>query len=160
MENKISKLYFLLSIMVNGLPSSIIYLYEPDFEKIIKKEDEEKIIYIEPNNSWYTIIEKRYKRDIGQFIQEGLKKEYIGKCLEIYAKILFYYIKNTRKKVCFPDSNIHYHFNSYNNKGIWKTFDNNIYELYFLKEDKSNEYNNILEKDFALENIEKHTEKI
>ena len=160
MENKISKLYFLLSIMVNGLPSSIIYLYEPDFEKIIKKEDEEKIIYIEPNNSWYTIIEKRYKRDIGQFIQEGLKKEYIGKCLEIYAKILFYYIKNTRKKVCFPDSNIHYHFNSYNNKGIWKTFDNNIYELYFLKEDKSNEYNNILEKDFALENIEKHTENI
>ena len=160
MEKKISKIYFLLSIMVNGLPSSFIYLYEPDFQKIIKKEDEEKIIYIEPNNNWYTIIEKRYKRDIGQLIQDGLKKEYIGKCLEIYAKILFYYIKYTRKKVCFPDSNIHYHFNSYNNKGIWKTFDNNIYEFYFLREDKSNEYNTIFENDFVLENIEKHTENI
>ena len=157
MENQISKIYYLLTIMVNGLPASMIYLYEPDFKKIIRKEDEEKLIYIEPNNNWYTIIEKRYKKYMVQYIQEGLKKEYICKCLEIYAKLLFFYIEKTRKKVCFPDCNIHYNFNSYNNKGIWKTFDNNIYELYFLKEDKSNTYNNILENDFILE---KHADNI
>ena len=88
---------------------------------------------------------------------ESKRKECICKCLEIYAKLLFYYIKKTRENICFPDSNVHYHFNSYNNKGIWKTFDLNNYELCFIKDDKSNDYNNIIDNDFLLE---KHTENI
>ena len=157
MEKDISKIYFLLSVMTHGFPSSMLNLYEPDFKKIIKKEDEENIIYKEPNNNWYIIIENRYKKEICETITEDKRKECVCKCLEIYAQLLFYYIKKTRNKVCFPDCNIHYHFNSYNNKSFWKTFDIEIYKQYFLVEDKSNEYDNILEKDFILD---KHTENI
>ena len=157
MEKDISKIYFVLSFMPYGLPSSIFKLYSPDFQKIINEEDEEKLISINPNNNWYTIIEKRYKREIFDLMPESKRKECICKCLEIYAKLLFYFIKKTREKICFPDSNVHYHFNSYNNKGIWKTFDLNNYELCFIKDDKSNDYNNIIDNDFLLE---KHTENI
>ena len=157
MEKNICKIYFLLSIMPFGFPSSMLSLYEPDFKRIIKKEDDENIIYKEPNNNWYNIIERRYKKEICEIISEEKRKECICKCLEIYAKLLFYYIEDTRNSVCFPDSDIHYQFNSYNNKGIWKTFDFKIYEFYFLREDNSKEYNQIIEKDFILE---KHTENI
>ena len=77
----------------------------------------------------------------------------------IYAQLLYYYIKKVREDIYPHDGKIHYNFNSYNNKGIWKSFDYDIYTLYFLKEDKSNIYNNIIEnkKDF---NIRKHAENI
>ena len=156
LEKDISKIYCLLSLMSFGLPESMLSLFEPNFKIIIKKEDEEKLIYQEPNYNWYTIIDKKYKKDISEVMQDK-KKECICKCLEIYAKLLFYYIQKTKKYICHPDSNIHYNFNSYSDKGIWRTFDFKIYEYYFLKEDKSKDYKNILEKDFVLE---KHSENI
>ena len=156
MEKDICKIYFLLSIMPNGLPSSMIKLYEPNFEKLEQTEDDKKLIFKEPSNNWY-LIENFYKMSICQLISEDKRKECIYKCLEIYSKLLFYYIKRTKKKVCYPDANIHYNFNSYNDKGLWKTFDIKIYEYYFLRYDKSNEYNNILDKDFI---PEKHKENI
>ena len=157
MQKNISQIYFLLSIMSSGLPSSMLNLYEPDFKSIIADEDDENIIYKEPNYFWFTIIQRRYKKVICEIISEEKRKDCVCKCLEIYAKLLFYYIQSTRNNICFPDCNIHYQFNSYNDKGIWRAFDFNIYEFYFLREDKSKEYKAIIEKDFILE---RHTENI
>ena len=158
MQKEISEIYFLLSIMPSGLPSSMLNLYEPDFKRIIVEEDEENIIYEERNNNWYTIIEKKCKKIICEIISEEKRMNCVCKFLKIYAKLLFYYIQNTRNSICFPDCNVHYQFNSYNGKGIWKAFDSEIYEFYFLKEDNiSKEYYSIIEKDFILE---RHTENI
>ena len=44
MEKDISKIYFYLSAMIYGLPSSMLKLFEPDYKKIIKKEDELNLI--------------------------------------------------------------------------------------------------------------------
>ena len=156
LDKDISKIYCLLSIMSFGLPESILKLFEPNFKKIIHEEDEENLILNEPNYNWYTILESRYKKEIIE-ITDDKKKECINKCLEIYAQLLFYFIKKTREDICFPDSNIHYNFNSYNNKGIWKSFDYKMYQLLFLKEDKSKIYNSIIENDFI---FERHVENI
>ena len=156
LDKDISRIYCLLSIMSFGLPESMLKLFEPNFKEIINEEDEENLIANEPNYNWYTIIENRYKKEIFE-ITDDKKKECIIKCLEIYAQLLFYFIKKTREEIYSHDSNIHYNFNSYNNKGIWKSFDYKIYELYFLTEDKSKVYNNIIEKDFILE---RHSENI
>ena len=85
-EKDISKIYFYLSIMTYGLPPSMLKLFEPDYNKIINKKDEEHLINKE---DWFTI--RRYKKQICEFIIEIEKreyKEYICKCLEIYAKLL------------------------------------------------------------------------
>ena len=155
-SKEISKIYCLLSLLNNGLPESMLILYEPNFKKIIKNEDEEHLIHNEPNYLWLTIIDKRNKKDISELL-ENKKKECICKCLEIYAKLLFYYIKKTKSEICYPDNNIHYNFNSYNNKGIWKTFDLRIYELFFLTDNNSVKYNYIIDNDFILE---RHTDNI
>ena len=155
-QKEILKLYYLLSIMHYGLPESMINLYNPSFRKIIREQDEESLIYIEPNNKWYYILEERYKKDICDFVENEKKEDCISICLKIYSKLLFYYIGENGSKVCFPDSDIHYNFNSYNNKGIWKTIDYEIYEKLFLKDDilVKEEYTFILNNDFDLE---KHT---
>jgi hypothetical protein len=64
--------------------------------------------------------------------------------------------------VCFPDSNIHYNFNSYNNKGLWKTFDTEIYQICFEKKRNkiNNDYIDILDKDSNIKLLEKHKENI
>ena len=156
---EIMKLYYFLSIMNYGLPESMLNLYDPNFRAIIRQEDEEHLIYIEPNNKWYTIIDNGYKNYICDFLENEKKEDCIKKCLKIYTKLLFYKIRNTSNEVCFPDSEIHYNFNSYNNKGIWKTFDYEIYESFFLKDNEpiEVEYAYITNNDF---DIEKHTVNI
>ena len=155
LDKDISKIYCLLSLMSFGLPESLLKIFEPNYKNIIDEEDEENLIVNEPNYKWYTILES-YKKEIF-VITDDKKKECISKCLEIYAQLLFYFIKKTKEDICFPDSNIHYNFNSYNNKGIWKSFEYKIYQLLFLTEDKSKIYNNIIENDFILE---RHAENI
>ena len=156
LDKDIANIYCLLSIMSFGFPESMLKLFEPNYKNIINEEDEKNLIINEPNYNWYTILESRYKKEIFE-ITEDKKKDCIIKCFEIYAQLLFYFIKKTREDICFPDSNIHYNFNSYNNKGIWKSFDYEVYQLLFLTEDKSKVYNNIIENDFILE---RHAENI
>ena len=158
-QKEILKLYYLLSIMNYGLPESMINLFNPSFRKIILEQDEERLIYIEQDSKWYIILENRYKKDICDLVENEKKEDCISICLKIYSKLLFYYIRENGSKVCFPDSDIHYNFNSYNNKGIWKTFDYEIYEKFFLKDDDlvKEEYTYILNNDFDLE---KHTGNI
>jgi len=141
LENEtISKIYFLLSIVQNGLPLSIIKLYESNFESIKEKEDENKLIFKEADNNWYTIEEFR-KINFIRLMPEDKRKIYIHKILKIYCRLLFYFINKSRRDICFSGSNIHYNFNSYSNKGLWKTFDTLTYNLCFGKKD--NIINNI-----------------
>ena len=162
-EKDISKIYILLSILPYGLPSSIINIYEPNYKNIIKNEDEINIIYEEPDNNWYKIVNKIYRKEIYDLMPNDRKQECVTKCLKIYSLLLFYYIQNTRNNIFMSDCEIHYNFNSYNNKGIWKSFDEKIYDLYFIKNNQSNIYKNILENDFIIEKdtiLENHTENI
>ena len=161
MEKNISKIYFLLSIVKNGLPLSIIKLYEPQFERIKEKEDENNLIFTDIDNNWY-IIEEFRKINIIRLMPEDKRKIYIRKILKIYSRSLFYYINKNWKSVCFPDSNIHYNFNSYNNKGLWKTFDTEIYQICFEKKRNkiNNDYIDILDKDSNIKLLEKHKENI
>ena len=157
----ILKIYFLLSIVQNGLPLSIIKLYEPKFEKIKEKEDENKLIFTEEDNNWY-IIKEFHKINIIRLMPEDQRKIYIHIFLNIYSRFLFYFINKNRENVCFPDSNIHYNFNSYNNKGFWKTFDTKIYQKCFEKKrnKNKNDYIDILDKDFNIKLLELHKENI
>ena len=161
MEKNISKIYFLLSIVQNGLPLSIIELYEPKFKSIKENEDENNLILTEADNNWY-MIEESYKINIIKLMLENKRKNYISKILKIYSRELFCFINKNRMNVCFPDSNIHYNFNSYNNKGMWKSFDNEIYKLCFEnKIDKINTiYKDKLDKDFNIKLLDKHKENI
>ena len=152
MEKDICTIYFLLSILPNGLPLPMLNLCEKDSEKIIKNLDEKKLIYKEPKTNWYK-IKNIYKRLINDLMPEEKGKECICKCFEIYSKLFFYYIESTRQKVCFPDCDIHYQFNSYNDKGLWKTFDLDIFNFYFSKNKEEYDiYKNIIKDDFFIDN--------
>ena len=158
MENmNISKIYYLLSIMPSGLPESLLKLIYPNYEEFMKEEDVTKtLIYTDPNDNWKYI--KEYKRNITNFFyckeKDQIRQECISNCLKVYAKLLFYYIEKNRQKICFPDNNIHYLFNSYNDTGIWKTFDLPIYNYCFYFENDKNIYDNILKDKFILERHE------
>lgn len=157
MEKSVSKIYYLLSIMKEGLPNSIIKLIFRDYEEVLEEEDRNNtLIYQDEEDNWYHIIQK-YKKDIDNYfiIKKKFKEECISNCLKVFARILFCYIEKNKQNICFPDGDIHYIFNSYNGNGIWKSFDDSIYQYCFLYEieteiDKE-EYNNILKNDFNLE---------
>ena len=157
MEKSFSKIYYLLSIMKEGLPNSIIKLIFRDYEEVMEEEDKNNtLIYQDEEDNWYHIIQK-YKKDIDNYfiIKKKFKEECISKCLKVFARMLFFYIEKNKQNICFPDGDIHYIFNSYNGNGIWKSFDDSIYQYCFLYEfeteiDKE-EYNNILQNDFNLE---------
>ena len=70
----------------------------------------------------------------------------------------FFFILKKIENICFPDNNIHYIFNSYNNRGIWKSFDIQLYEYCFYFEYSKNkkEYENVLNNDFDLEKYMKN----
>ena len=157
MEKSVSKIYYLLSIMKEGLPNSIIKLIFRDYEEAMEEEDKNNtLIYRDEEDNWYHIIQK-YKKDIDNYfiIKKKFKEECISNCLKVFARMLFFYIEKNKQNICFPDGDIHYIFNSYNGNGIWKSFDDSIYQYCFLYEieteiDKE-EYNNILQNDFNLE---------
>ena len=165
-KNKLLEYYFLLSIMPSGLPYSLIKLICPNIEKIMEEEDMN--MQYKDNENWFHIIENQ-KKIIFDFIKKNnnIIYECISNCLKVYARLLFFYIQKNKKDICFPDNNIHYIFNSFNGKGLWKTFNEEIYNLCFPynrnknenKENKEKEkeekeeitYNNILKDDLDLE---------
>ena len=157
MKSRISSIYYLLSIMYSGLPISIINLIFENLDielKLIKND----LFYITPEDEWYH-LNVNYRKKIHEYFNFKIndKKECISKCIKIYARLLYLYIEKTKKNTFFQDSNIHYVFNSYNSEGIWKTFDEALYEYCFLYEFDKNEYNIILKKKFI---INKHKDNI
>ena len=150
-----NKIYYLLSIMPSGLPDSFIKLFYKDYEKTIDIDDinNNNLIYKDPNDNWNYI--KENKEDV---YKDDKKKECISECIKNFAILLFYYIETNRNNICFPDNNIHYIFNSYNGKGIWKIFDfskknNNYFYIDYAKEE---EYIKILNYEFDLERIKEN----
>ena len=158
---------FLLCIMKSGLPYSIIKLIYPEPENFFEKDETYSYIY-QNNDGWYYIDEiskrKIFKDNPNQ---RNIKTKCIKKCLEVYSKLLFFFIQKKIRDICLPDNNIHYIFNSFNGKGIWKTFNEEYYikcfpynkisynEEQIQKEVK--QYKNILEDE---SDFEKHKENI
>ena len=155
----IYKIYFLLSFMPYGLPDSLIKLIFQDYDKIIAKEyKNNRLIFKDPDNNWNYLND--LKKEINDFFidKKDEKNEILSKCLEVFANLLFFYIKKNKNDICFPDNNIHYIFNSYNGKGIWKIFDfskknNNYFYIDYAKEE---EYIKILNYEFDLERIKEN----
>ena len=159
-NNNLIKILFLLSIMPSGIPYSLIKLIYPEIN-ILEEKDKINIFIYQDSKNWFH-ISKNSKKIIFKFENENfknIKEECISNCLKIYARLLFFYIQENRKDIYFPDNNIHYIFNSFNGKGLWKTFNEDIYKKCFPynNEEKDNQkkdiinYNNILKDDFDLE---------
>ena len=155
MKKKIFKLYYLLSIMKNGLPITIIKLFYSEIEDFIKEKD--KSLIYQDNDNWYK-INKNKQKEIAEYAKN--KQEYIESCLKIYARLLYFYIKKNREKILYSKTKVLYVFNSYNGKGIWRTFDEEKYKQCFpyenIKEEESKDikdYYNCIENDFDLDKI-------
>ena len=118
--------------MPSGLPNSLLKLLFPNYFKLMIEENRDiKLIYRDPNDNWNYLND--FRKEIRDYFKskDKEKKECISKCLKVYSNLLFYYIERNKKNILFPDSNIHYIFNSYNGTGIWKTFDIEKYEYCF-----------------------------
>ena len=142
---------FLLSKMPLGLPDCFVQL-------IFNKLFDEKLINIYKINTWNFIntdtifVDGKDNKDNTKIINyQNLKEysmEYMIKALKVYYKILYYYIEKDRIKIKYPDENIHFIFNSYNNEGIWKS---NIPDIRddFLNKINENEF---IDSDFNINN--------
>ena len=147
---------FLLSKMPSGLPDCFLQL-------IFNETFEDELISKYTMNNWNYLNsdifdELKKKEDNNQNNQiafevfEKYCMKYMLKALKLYAKLLYYYIEKDRNEIIYPDENIHFIFNSYNNEGIWKS---NIPKI---KDDDDNiNENEFIDKDFALKN---HRENI
>ena len=155
---------FLLSKMPSGLPDCFLQL-------IFKNNFEDELISKYTMNNWnyfntdINFNELKIKEEKEEPIKKDNKTnkqktfedfekycmEYMLKALKLYAKLLYYYIEKDRNEIIYPDENIHFLFNSYNNEGIWKS---NIPKI---KDDENINENEFLDKDF---NIQNHRENI
>ena len=155
---------FLLSKMPSGLPDCFLQL-------IFKNNFDDELISKYTMNNWnYFNTDINFEElEIKEEKQEPIKEdnktnkqitfedfekycmEYMLKALKLYAKLLYYYIEKDRNEIIYPDENIHFLFNSYNNEGIWKS---NIPKI---KDDENINENEFLDKDF---NIQNHRENI
>ena len=139
---------FLLSKMPLGLPDCFVYLiFKTNFNNnLIRKNTLNKWNYVNHD------IINQMNKNISNF--ETLKKnsiKYMLKALRLYCKILYFNIEKNRNKINYPDENIHFIFNSYNNEGIWKS---NIQNIDDKKDIDENEF---FKNDF---NIQNHAENI
>ena len=153
------KIYFLLSFMPSGLPDSLIKLIFQEYDKIIVEEDKNnRLIYKDPENNWNYLTDCKKEINLIFADKKDEKKELITNCLKIYANLLFFYIEKNKQNIHNPDNDIHFIFNSYNGKGIWKTFDNEMHKYCFseFSSKNKNEYEHIISYDFDLERHSKN----
>ena len=155
---KARNIIFLLYIMNKGLPKSVIILYEPNFEEIIKLKNSEK--YFCPGNHNYLKISKSeiHYDDISCKVTEQKRKELIEKCVEIFAKLLFHLLQKNRNNLdqnYLKPPDIEFYFNNFfENLEFWKTFNNLKYEECFKKDENSSAYEKIiLKNEINLEDI-------
>ena len=158
MESNAGKIIFLLTVMNKGLPSSVLELFEPEFENI-KKDNIARNFFYPSNhcNCWRIMKPKINMDDIKLLLQPDKMEEWIENCIEIFAKILVHFNlqkikKNQRYFGCL---NIEYFCNIFfENNGFWKTFNNDIYQECFMNDKHFDEYENIIKCDLIkLEDI-------
>ena len=151
MESAAGKIIFLLNIMSKGLPLSIIKLFEPEFENISKEKVAGKYFYKINRCNWRISKTKINIDDIIPYVQIDKRKQWIEKCLEIFSKILVHYYKKTitnKKQKLFKNINIEYYIEYFfDNRGFWKTFNRDIYEACFIKDENYDKYENIVKSD-------------
>ena len=156
-NKKITKIYYLLSLMPSGISYSLIRLIFNeiiDIGRLIEEEDKQNRFIYQDNDNWYHINKKNKDNNI----DDGTKEECITNCLKIYSRLLNFYIQNNQKDILFPDNNIHYIFNSFNGKGLWETLNEENKDSNKNEEQKKiKEYNYIISDDIDLE---KHKDNI
>ena len=155
LETKDGKLIFILYMMNKGLPSSVLKLFDPEFENIIQNE---KIFYQANQNIWKMTKSEINTDDINSYLELSKRKYLTEKCLEICTKLLFHFLlkmhKNFQKRY-FKILDIEYYYDYFfENKGFWKTFNDKIYEECFIKDENYSDYENIIKNsDINLEDI-------
>ena len=112
-------LYYLLLNMPSGLPDCFLELIFNNYDKI---DDDKNLITKSRKNNWNLIIKDK-------FFEENFKENkymekcyiYIFECLKLYCRLLNFFIQKNKEKINYRNGNIHYIFNSYNNRYIWKS---------------------------------------
>ena len=140
-------LYYLLINMPSGLPDCFLKLIFDNYGYII---DDKNLIIKSFENNWNLIDKNKISYEnlnANKNIEVCFK--YLFKTLKLYTKLLIYFIEKNKEKINNRNGNIHYIFNSYSKRNIWKCKIPNIIDLELGK--------NILNKDF---NIEKHKQNI
>ena len=142
------ELYFLLFIMPSGLPDCFLNLIFDDYFNI--KYDNKMITKSKNNYNWNLIMNnKRFyenfklKKDIQSCY------EYIFKALKLYTILLNFFIEKNKYNINYRDGNIHYIYNAYSYKEIFKFKIKNTFDGLPLKD--------ILNKDL---DIHKHKKNI
>ena len=140
-------LYYLLLNMPSGLPDCFLQLI---FKNYLDIYDDKHIIIKSLNNNWNIINKNNYFENNFKEIKCMEKCfEFVYKTLKLYVKLLIFFIEENKEKINYKEGNIHYIFNSYNNREIWKSkIPNTIWNLIGKK---------IYNKDF---NLDTHKENI
>ena len=118
-NNSSFPLYYLLLNLPLGLPNSFLELIFDNYKNI---NDDNNLIIKKISNNWNYI--NHDERLEGNFKE----KKYMDKCyisifrtLKLYTRLLIFFIKKNQDKIIYKNGNIHYLFNSYSNRFIWKS---------------------------------------
>ena len=119
-KNKLSfPLYYLLLNMPSGLPKSFLELIFDNYKEI---NDDKNIIHQKISNNWsYIKKDKRFEESFKEDKYMDICYKHIFKTLKLYAKILIFFIERNKEKINYKNGDIHYLFNSYSNRNIWKS---------------------------------------
>ena len=135
-------LYYLLLNMPLGLPN---YFLELIFDNYREINDDKNLIIQKNINNWNIIKnDKRFEENFKENKYMDKCYNYIFKALKLYTKVLIFFIEKNREKILYKNGNIHYLFNSYSNRNIWKSKINNSIESLIGY--------NIYNQDFKMEN--------
>ena len=109
-------IYFLLVNMPSGLPDSFLILIIENYASIFDDQN-----LITKKNNWNIINENKIF-DENWNDRENIKIYYkcLFKTLELYTKLLNYFIEKNRDQIKYRDGIVHCIFNSYSNRDLWK----------------------------------------
>ena len=109
-------IYFLLVNMPSGLPDSFLILIIENYASIFDDQN-----LITKKNNWNIINENKIF-DENWNDRENIKIYYkcLFKTLELYTKLLNYFIEINREQIKYRGGIVHCIFNSYSNRDLWK----------------------------------------
>ena len=127
------------------LPDCFLQLIFDNYTHIY---DDKNIIIKCPINNWNVVNkDKKFEENFKENKYMDICYKYIYETLKLYAELSNFFIEENKEKINFREGNIHYVFNSYNNRLIWKSkIPNSIGKLIGKK---------IFNKDFNLDNHKK-----
>ena len=151
-KEKIRKIIFLLYKMKKGLPALVLKLFEPNFESNIKLNKADKFFYSNGENIWNLNMNEFTFESFPLF--KDLDKNLIEDIIEIFSKLLFHYVRKNCKNIQqnhIEALDTQYYFNYFfENVDFFKTFNKEIYEECFIKDEKYSIYENIIQNCYSL----------